>query len=248
MDRYAHARRVAALDAEADCHEVYRTLVAHEFSWDMNQSLSFALFGTFAGPSIGALLAHTGEFEQRTQKRYEDTALLLDAVLEHGPRSPGGVAALRRINAMHRAYGISDDHMRFVLTGFVVSPDRWIEAYRWRRLTEHERTATARYWYEVGRLMGIGGLPRTWREMTALHDAYEAERFASAPPPGLGPLVRAALRLRGRVVRLLPPREQPLHARSFPSVRGYPDGHDVAGLGTFPNGCPVQRPAAPAPV
>ena len=52
----------------------------------MNQSLSFALFRTYAVPSIGALLARTGEFTERAQKRHDDTVLILDAVLEHGPR------------------------------------------------------------------------------------------------------------------------------------------------------------------
>ena len=36
-----------------------------EFPWDMNQALSFALFRTYAVPSIGDLLARTGEFTAR---------------------------------------------------------------------------------------------------------------------------------------------------------------------------------------
>ena len=51
----------------------------------MNQALSFALFHTYAVPSIGSLFrARTGEFIARTQQRYDDTTLILDAVLEHG--------------------------------------------------------------------------------------------------------------------------------------------------------------------
>jgi len=74
-------RHVASLDTQRDHHQIYRTLVTLEFPWDMNQALSFALFRTFAVPSIGRLLHETGEFEARPQKRYDDTALLLDEVL-----------------------------------------------------------------------------------------------------------------------------------------------------------------------
>ena len=62
MRRDHWARRIAQLDPATDFAEIYRILVAHEFPWDMNQSLSFALFRTYAVPSIGRLLAETGEF------------------------------------------------------------------------------------------------------------------------------------------------------------------------------------------
>jgi hypothetical protein len=288
MDRYAHARRIAALDAERDCSEIYRVLFAHEFPWDMNQALSFALFRTYAVPSIGRLLAETGEFAERTQKRYDDTALLLDAVLEHGPGSTAGRTAIRRINAMHRAYDIGDDDLRYVLSTFVVCPTRWLDAYGWRRLTAHEQAATTAHYREVGRLMGIRELPTTWQGFAELMDAYEAEHFgydeggravadatlallATFPPfsrlpaalvrlvsralmddPLLAALryprppavvraaVRAGLALRGRGVRWLPPRSEPLFVRQLPTIRSYPGGYDLAALGTFPRGCPAR--------
>jgi hypothetical protein len=291
MDRFAWARRTAALDAERDCHEIYRILVAHEFPWDLNQALSFALFRTYAVPSIGRLLHETGEFGARTQKRYEDTTLLLDAVLEHGPSSATGRTAIRRINQMHGAYDISDDDMRYVLSTFVVSPIRWLDAYGWRRLTEHEKTASAHYYREVGRLMGIKDIPLTWQDFAALHDAHEAEHFAydaggravadatldllaTFPPNSLLPAqvvrtasfalmddallaafgypkpptpvrlaVRAGLRARAQVVRCMRPRVKPTFARDLPTITGYPDGYDVAQLGTFPRGCPVPHRA-----
>jgi hypothetical protein len=54
-------------------------------------------------------------------------------------------------------------------------------------------------------------------------------------------LARGAVRARSAVVRRMRPREEPLFARMLPNVRGYPDGYDVAELGTFPRGCPVPR-------
>jgi hypothetical protein len=54
-------------------------------------------------------------------------------------------------------------------------------------------------------------------------------------------LATGALRLRGSVVRFLPARKEPLYARQLPNIRSYPQGYDVARLGTFPAGCPVPH-------
>ena len=101
--RFDVLRRIEALDPARDCAEIYRLMGTREFPWDMTQALSFALFRTYAVPSIGALLARTGELTERTQKRYDDTVLILDAVLEHGTDSRQGRPAIRRMNQMHRA-------------------------------------------------------------------------------------------------------------------------------------------------
>ena len=88
MDRHYWSRHISRLDPATEYEQIYRILVSHEFPWDLNQSLSFALYRTYAVPSIGHLLSQTGEFTERTQKRYDDTALILDTVLEHGLSQP----------------------------------------------------------------------------------------------------------------------------------------------------------------
>ena len=95
----------------------------------MNQSLSFALFRTYAVPRVGRLLHHTGEFTTRPQKRYDDTVLILDAILEHGLASGPGKTALRRMNQMHGAYDIAQEDLRYVLATFVVVPERWLQRF-----------------------------------------------------------------------------------------------------------------------
>src|SRR5215211_4431411 len=98
MGRFTVRDRIERLDPVRDFVEINRLMSTREFPWDLNQALSFALFRTYAVPSIGSLLFRTGELTQRTQKRYDDTVLILDAVLEHGPDSPEGRAAFRRMN------------------------------------------------------------------------------------------------------------------------------------------------------
>ena len=57
-------------------------------------------------------------------------------------------------------------------------------------------------------------------------------------------LAAGALRLRGRIVRRMPPRAEPLFARQLPNIRSYPRGYKVTELGTFP---PQRTPTPPAP-
>ena len=282
MSRFAVLDRIEQLDPARDFREIYRLTSTYEFPWDMNQSLSFALFRTYAVPSIGALLARTGELVDRAQKRYDDTVLLLEAMLLHGLGDGDGRTALRRMNRMHRFWDVGEDDLRYVLATFVVTPIRWLDDYGWRPMNEAERIASANYYRELGRHMGISRMPETWQAFSRHLDAYERAHFAFDPgarrvaeatlellntfPPNdkLAPavvrrmsyalmddplldafgfphpnpafraLVRAGLKGRGRFVRFLPARRRPLFARDLPQIRSYPDGYDVAALGTFP--------------
>lgn len=181
MDRHHWLRRIEELDPVADAVEIYGISATREFPWDYNQALSFALFRTYAVPSIGRLLAETGEFTERVQKRYDDTALILDAVLEHGHHSPQGRAAIRRMNQMHGAYDISNADFLYVLATFVVVPIRWIDDMGWRRLSEHERIAAAHNYRELGTLMGMKDIPETHREFATYMDDYERVHFGYDP-------------------------------------------------------------------
>ena len=284
MTRTTHTE---GLDPETDYMEIVRRLSLYEFPWDTLQALSFALFRTYAVPSIGSLLDQTGAFDRDTQKRYDDTAILLEMPLIDGFDSSRGKAALRRINQMHKMYDISNDDFRYVLSTFVVVPHRWIEKYGWRQLSEVESRATVRYHQELGRHMGIKDVPATLAEFEVLMDEYEARHFtydegsrrvadctldllvsfyprltrpgvrlfsrALMDPPLLeafgyqdpGWLVRtaseSALRLRAKVVALLPPRRRPVYMHEMRRITTYPGGFDVAAMGTFAPGCPVPH-------
>ncbi|MFJ3672758.1 oxygenase MpaB family protein [Streptomyces sp. NPDC090106] len=297
MKRYGRLEQIRRLDPVEDASEIYRLMTAYEFPWDFTRSLELALYRTYAVPGIGRLLAATAELTDRSQKRYDDTSLLLGEIVEHGFGAERTRASIRRINQMHRSYDITDDEMRYVLCTFVVMPRRWIDAYAWRRLSRHEIVASVVHYRTLGRLMGIGSVPETYEEFEAFLDAYEeahfgwdegARRVSDAtidlmtswyprplapllrtgtlallddsllrafryPPPGdtTRALVRRAVRLRGRAVRLLPPRRAPHYARHNREIKGYRDGYRPEELGTWPvpgtGGCPVRhRGDAPA--
>ncbi|MEP6816873.1 MAG: oxygenase MpaB family protein, partial [Marmoricola sp.] len=177
LDRMHWQRRIAALDPETEYLEISRIISSHEFPWDMNQSLGLALYRTYAVPSIGNLLARTGEFTERTQKRYDDTGLILDAVLEHGFDSADGRAGIRRMNQMHGHYAIPNEDLRYVLCTFVTVPIRWIDEYGYRRLTEIEKVASANYYRRLGSMMNILDIPKTWQEFGEAMDAFESDHF-----------------------------------------------------------------------
>lgn len=279
--------RSAGLDPETDYLEIVGNVSLYEFPWDTLQALSFALFRTYAVPSIGGLLDRTGAFVGATQKRYDDTAILLEVVGVSGFHSPQGRAAVRRINQMHRRYDISNDDMRYVLSTFVVVPVRWNADFGWRPLTETEIRAGVRYYRELGRHMGIRDIPGTYDEFARLMDDYEAAHFAydegaarvaratldllaTFYPRPARPVVdlvsralmepellaafgldepgrvarraaRTALRLRARVVAVLPRRRKPVHVRDLGRIRSYPEGFAIEELGTFAPGCPVPH-------
>lgn len=286
-------REIDRLDPVRDRVRVTQILAMHEFPWDLQQALSFALFRTYAVPSIGRLLFDTGEFTTDTQRRHDDTVLILEGIIEHGPDSDAGRQSVRRMNQMHGSYDISNDDMRYVLATFVVMPVRWVDDYGYRTVRGHEVTATVEYYRRVGTLMGIKDLPEDFAGFSRLLDAYEAEHFTpdrktravadatlelltSFYPKPLAPAVnafarslmddhllaafgyrkppapvrwasRAALRLRGRFIALLPARRKPTYARDLARVKSYPNGHIVARLGTFPETMPTDD-ALPEPV
>lgn len=66
-----------------------------------------------------------------------------------------------------------------------------------------------------------------------------------APGATATSVVRRAVKARGRLVRLLPPRRAPHFARQNWEIKSYPNGYRTADLGTHPapgmSGCPVRQ-------
>ena len=152
-----------------------------EFPWDINKALEFALLRTYAVPAISSLLARTGEFTARTEKRYDDTALLIREVLVTGLDAEGSLRAFARINDMHGRFRIADEDFLYVLSTFVFSPIEWLDAYGRRALSADERRDWFVYWREFGRRMGITDIPESLQAFHAFVVDYERRRYAPSP-------------------------------------------------------------------
>jgi ER-bound oxygenase mpaB/B'/Rubber oxygenase, catalytic domain len=179
--RYSIRDHILTLDPVRDHQQICFLSTCYDFAWDYTRSLEFALFRTFGVAKGTPLLVSTGEFIQRTRKRYDDTVLILAEILENGYDSPRGKAALRRMNQQHGRYPIPNDEFLYTLSTFVFEPIRWIDRFGWRPYTNHERTAIFSYWMEVGRRMNIKELPESLAAFEQFNIAYEREHFQYAP-------------------------------------------------------------------
>ena len=171
-------REIAALDPERDAQRIVFIDASLEFPWDTQRSLELAFYRTYAVPSIAKLLDSTGEFTERAQKRYDDTQLLISAFCEYGYESDFGRRAIRRMNQIHGRFAIDNDDFLYVLSTMVFEPIRWNARFGWRPLMEAEKLATFYFWREVGRLMGIRGLPDSYGDLEQFNIDFERDRFA----------------------------------------------------------------------
>jgi hypothetical protein len=276
MGRYDRLRQIEKLDPKRDHVEIYHLMFGYEFPWDMTRALELALYRTYCVPSISALLDRTGEFYLRTQKRYDDTALIVAEMAKWGYDSERGREALRRMNRAHHRFDISNDDYLYVLSTFVYEPVRWMDRFGWRKMTENEKLASYYFWYEIGRRMGIRDIPESYEKFQQFASDYERDNFRFAetnqrigtatrdlfaswvprifrlavrcgiyallddallasfgfprPFAFVRKLVNGALKMRGRVVCILPARRTPNFFTDRRN-RTYPCGYEIAELG-----------------
>ncbi|MGI8665303.1 MAG: oxygenase MpaB family protein, partial [Jatrophihabitans sp.] len=182
--RRARWRRLAelrTLDPQSAHATIACLITEYEFPWDMVRSLELALFRTFAVPSIGALLHRTAEFEQRPQKRYDDTVVLLYEIWLDGAASGRGRAAVARLNQIHGRYRISNADYLYTLATFVVMPVRWNADFGWRRMDPVEVAGWTNSMREMGQAMGLSGIPDSYQEFSTLLDDYGRAHFGYLP-------------------------------------------------------------------
>ena len=181
MAHDAVLREIRRLDPVKDHQRIAFLTSLQEFPWDTTRSLELALFRAFAVAKGTALLAGTGEFTQRTQKRYDDTVLILAEILEHGYDSERGKAALRRMNQMHGRHPIPNDEFLYVLSTFVFEPIRWNARFGWRPLLRQEKLASFHFWREIARRMAIRDVPEDYETFERYYDDFARQNYRFAP-------------------------------------------------------------------
>ena len=201
---------IAALDPIRDHLKIVQWVGEYEFPFETQRSLEFALFRTFAVPSISGLLASTGHFAAHGQKRYDDTALIIAEIAENGYDSERGRAAIRRMNQIHHHFPITNDDYLYVLSTFVFEPSRFGRLLSWREATDNEKLANYIFWREIGRRMNIQNIPDTIQAFEQFNRDYERDHFRYSDtnhqvaessvqvflqwyPPVLHPLARQAI-------------------------------------------------------
>ena len=180
MPRPSILDQIRRLDPVADHQRIVFLSTCFDFAFDTTRALEFALFRTYCVPSISALLDRTGEFARRAQKRYDDTDLIVSALMEWGYDSDRGRAALRRMNQIHARFPIANADYLYVLSTFTFEPIRWNARFGWRPLSDAERLAMFHFWSAVGRRMGIGDVPPSYEAFEVYNIEYERDHFRFA--------------------------------------------------------------------
>lgn len=178
--RQVTAKRIQAMDPEQEAIAICHLLAGYEFPWDITRALEIALLRTFCSPAIASLLDKTGEFAHHTQKRYDDTGIIVSELFKWGYHHPRGQAFLQRMNAIHQHYPIKNEDYLYVLSTFIYEPVRWIEQFGWRQLSAQEKRAMYVFWRDVGIRMSIVDIPPTYEAFEVYNQDYEKTRFVYA--------------------------------------------------------------------
>ena len=158
-------------------HRIIQLTLRHEFPFVYGFSLQWALVKSYGIANGTQLLVQTRRLtnEKVIGKRSEDTGIFLYELLITGIDSERGLRALSKMNWIHSRYGskISNGDLIHTLALFVLEPQRWIEIYEWRPMSELEKVAVFVYWKEIGNRMGMQGLPQTLSELKTWTAKYE---------------------------------------------------------------------------
>lgn len=180
MGRFDNLAEIQRLDPVSDHCRIVHLTYGYEFPWDCTRSLEMALYRTYCVPSISKLLDETGQFRLYTQKRYDDTSLIVAELLKSGYDSERGREALRRMNRIHAHFQISNEDFLYVLSTFIYEPVRWLERFGWRKPDPHEKLAHYYFWREVGRRMNIKDIPASYEDFERYNRDYEQANFRFA--------------------------------------------------------------------
>ena len=118
-------RKIKHLHPIADHKYIVYRIACSEFSFDAARAMELAFFRTFAIPSISKILHSTGKFLYATQCRVDDTDILLSEILENGYDSPRGQRSIDRINRIHSDFNLNNSDLMYVLSTFVIEPQKW---------------------------------------------------------------------------------------------------------------------------
>lgn len=206
MHLFTHPTR-RALPTGSDAAEIYRNMVQYDFQSEIHSGFFLSYYRNFAIPSIARVLAATGEMTSRPMKRSYDTTIVIHEIIANGfdhERSHAMIELLRRV---HKGVPGTADDFVYVLTTLLVLPLRWIENHGWRRPTDLEKQSATDFYAELGRRMGLQGIPATFDAACRFLDRYEDEHMGPSDEGAalLGATVAAfATRVPARLRRFTP--------------------------------------------
>jgi hypothetical protein len=163
LDPVADARRITELSFEV---RVGSPLLIHAMF-----SLAFAR--QVAVPEIAEVLYRDGRglIMRNPRKRNNDT------LVRFGQLIGGDESAIARIQQAHSPYPITNDLNLYTLATLACEPRRIAGDY----FSDTEIRAHYEFWAQVGRALGIEGIPPDPEAFMAFYTDFEARRYAPTP-------------------------------------------------------------------
>lgn len=181
LRRFRHTQRLAALNPREDYADILRELARHEFPLDMLVAGELAQLKTFAIPRMSALLHRTGQYEQHSVKRLDDTRAILSEILNDGVDGPHGAQMVEHLNHIHGHYAIANEDYLYTLSLFIYEPIHWLRRYGWRRLTVAEEQGLFAAFRALGEAMHLQDIPADIDAFEQWREAYRARMEGFAP-------------------------------------------------------------------
>ena len=169
--------RLHQLADEGRWNEVYRQHILYEFPGEARLGFQLAFMRPFCDPDRAKILVDAGRITSDAEHRGYSTAITLSEIINEGPEGPRARRMISHMNRLHNRFPITPEQMTYTLSAFVVAPTRYIERVGWRPLADIERTAAAKFYDELGRLMAIKTRHAGWEDACRIFDDYEAEHF-----------------------------------------------------------------------
>lgn len=69
------------------------------------------------------------------------------------------------MNHLHDQYNISNDDFLYTLSVFILEPPKFCTRFEWRSMSPVEEMALFAFWSEIGRRMGIEGIPAELQDL-----------------------------------------------------------------------------------
>ncbi|UJR29907.1 hypothetical protein I4U23_017455 [Adineta vaga] len=174
---FQYKRNSSNLTAE----QIYHHLCCYEFPFECFYGINLAFYRTFVSPTISKVYYQTNTIAGETEKRVNDTDILMHAWIDYGLDSEEGQASIEHLNNIHGIFSnrTRNEDFVYVLCCFIVDTIRMIDVFGWRHLDEREKQALFTFYKKVGEKMNLEDLPRSLEESYSIVNNYTTNNISS---------------------------------------------------------------------
>ncbi|CAF0979204.1 unnamed protein product [Adineta steineri] len=166
----AYKQNLVNLNAE----QIYHHLCCYEFPFECFYGINLAFYRTFVSPTISKVYRQTNIIAGETEKRVNDTDILMHAWVDYGLDSDEGQTSIEHLNNIHGVFSnrTRNEDFVYVLCCFIVDTIRMIDVFGWRQLDNTEKQALFIFYEKVGQKMNLKNLPTSLENVYILVNDY----------------------------------------------------------------------------